>query len=169
MHMRKATRVSFLWNVSLLVAAIAGSGCASHPEPKRHRVVSDEPAQIQLRLAEIFDAAQKKEMDRLDSYHLYGRGFTKFGPGQSGRLDSTAAREGEHHGLGSVSRLSMRAEDLKIDIFRDVGIATFILNSSFLAGTNEIARRERSTLVFVKDRGEWKIVHEHFSAFNPQP
>lgn len=161
--------MNVLWNILVLVLAIACAGCASPPATRQHSNHSDETAQIKRRLAEIFDAAQKKEMDRLDSYHLYGGAFTKFAPGPLGRQDAMAARAGEHDGLGSVSRLSMQADDLKIDIFRDVGIATFILNYSFQAGTNMIEKSERSTLVFVKDRGEWKIVHEHFSAFKPQP
>jgi ketosteroid isomerase-like protein len=62
----------------------------------------------------------------------------------------------------------MKADELKIDVFGDVGIATFILAYHFKAGTETIEKTERS-LVFVKDRGDWKIVHEHFSAFKPEP
>src|SRR6185436_6235519 len=124
--------------------------------------------QIQNRLSEIFEAAARKDMARLDSYHLYGPAFTKFGAGQLGRQDAESARQGEHDGLGAISGLSMRADELKIDLFRDVAIATFILNYSFKASNDTIQKSERSTLVLVKDGEAWKIVHEHFSAFKPQ-
>jgi len=45
----------------------------------------------------------------------------------------------------------MRADDLKIDVFGNVGIATFILDYSFDSGGVVVHRKERSTLVFVKD------------------
>jgi ketosteroid isomerase-like protein len=57
----------------------------------------------------------------------------------------------------------MRAEALKIDVFGNVGIATFILNYSFEANGETVHRKERSTLVFVKKGGAWRIVHEHLS------
>jgi ketosteroid isomerase-like protein len=126
---------------------------------------SREKAQVQRRLEEIFDAAEKKDLARLDSYHAYGPAFTKFSPGELGREDAAASRRGEHEGLATLSDLVMRADDLKIDVFGDLAIATFILNSRFKHGTDSIEKKNRSTLVFVKDQGEWKITHEHFSAF----
>jgi ketosteroid isomerase-like protein len=145
------------------------SGCACQTTTRRTPSASEEQAQVKRRLAEIFDAAQKKDFNRLDSYHLYGDSFTKFAVGQLGRQDASAAQKGEHDGLASVNHLSMQADDLKIDIFGDAAIATFIMNYSFEAGTNKVAKSDRSTLVFVKDEGEWKIAHEHFSPLKAQP
>src|SRR5206468_3157262 len=125
--------------------------------------------QIERRLQEIFDAAEKKDMDRLDSYHLYGPAFTKFTSERSDRLDADETRKGEHEALISVSGLKMRADGLKIDVFDRTAVATFILNYSFKSGTEMVQKKTRSTLVFVKDHGAWKIVHEHFSAIQPRP
>jgi ketosteroid isomerase-like protein len=125
--------------------------------------------QIEARLQEIFDAAEKKDLSRLDSYHLYGPKFTKFPAAPVGRQDAAIARKGEHDGLVAISALAMQATDLKIDVFGDVGIATFVLNSRFKAGGDPIERQERATLVFVKDHGAWKIAHEHFSPFKVNP
>ena len=61
----------------------------------------------------------------------------------------------------------MRADALKIDIFNNVGIATFILAYSFDSAGGAVHRKERSTLVFVKERGAWKIAHEHLSPIAP--
>jgi len=118
-------------------------------------------------LREIFDAAEKKDLNRLDSYHLYGPKFTKFSGATLNRQDAAASRKGEHGGLASINDLKMQADDLKIDLFGDVGIVTFILKSSFRAGGNSIENKDRSTMVFVKEHGVWKITHEHFSSIQP--
>ena len=115
---------------------------------------------------QIFDAAEKKDFERLESYHLYGAGFTKFSPESPTRMDAATARKGERDGLQAVSDLYMKAQDLKIDIFDNTGIATFIFDYGFKAGTNTVQKQARATLVFVKDSGEWKITHEHFSPAN---
>src|SRR5207253_2147938 len=69
----------------------------------------------------------------------------------------------EHDGLASLKGLKMQADSLKIDVFGNVGIATFILDYSFDLGGETVRRKDRSTLVFVKESEAWKIVHEHLS------
>ena len=127
----------------------------------------EERAQIERRLQEVFVAAENKDFIRLDSYHFYGPKFTKFAGSSSERLDAAAGQKGEHDGLGSIKGLQMRADALKIDVFGSVGIATFILDYSFDSGGETFHRKERSTLVFVKESGAWKIAHEHLSAIKP--
>jgi ketosteroid isomerase-like protein len=148
--------------LALCAAMLVIGGCAS---PSSSANLSAN-AQIQKRLDEIFDAAMRKDMPRLDSYHAYGPGFTKFS-GQLGRLDAAAAREGEHHGLLATTDLSMKAADLKIDVFNRCAIATFILDYGFKTGTERIDKQDRATLVFVKEGAEWKITHEHLSPYKP--
>lgn len=151
------------------VFTIMLGGCASAPVADLKLDERQERMQIQHRLKAIFEAAEKKEMARLDSYHLYGPKFTKFSGGSLARQDAAAGRKGEHAGLASIDHLSMQADKLKIDIFGDVAIATFVLRYSFNAGGKTIAKQEASTIVFVKERGSWKITHEHFSPSAPNP
>jgi ketosteroid isomerase-like protein len=153
----------FQLRLSLAMLACLVSGCASAPPDKLTGDYQGERARIQSRLHEIFDAAEKKDLERLDSYHFYGPKFTKFGTAAD-RLDAERARQDEHQGLARISDLSMRVDDLKIDVFGEVGIATFIMHSDFREGTNTFQHTARSTLVFVKDSGAWKITHEHFSS-----
>jgi len=152
---------------SAFLAAFLAIGCES--QPAFNPLVSQTPQQEQIaqRLQEVFEAAEKKDFDRLDSYHLYGPKFTKFSGSSPERLDATAGQLGEHDGLGAIKGLKMRADGLKIDIFDNVGIATFILDYSFDSGGEVVRRRERSTLVFVRERGAWKIAHEHLSPITP--
>jgi len=155
--------------LQLLPVAIVFVGCASAPNAKVTADNSKHRTQIQRRLLEIFDAAEKKDLDRLDSYHLYGPKFTKFAPEAVGRLDAAAARKGEHDGLAPVSDLKMQAEDLKIDVFGDAAVATFVMNYTFKAGGEAFQKQALSTLVFVKDHGAWRITHEHFSPVKSSP
>ena len=148
-------------------AAVSGflfAGCACCPSPRNSASSAE---QVRQRLAEIMDAAEKKDMPRLDSYHRYGPAFTKFSGGQLDRQDAQVARKGEHDGLTSITGLQMRADDLKIDVFGDTAVATFILNYSFQSTTNRVQKKDRATMVFVKDEDGWRIVHEHLSM--PQP
>ncbi|MEW6155917.1 MAG: nuclear transport factor 2 family protein [Verrucomicrobiota bacterium] len=114
-------------------------------------------------MQEIFRAAEQKDFTRLDTYHFYGPKFTKFSGSSAERLDADAGRKGEHEGLGAISGLTMKAEQLKIDVFGEVAIATFLLDYEFVAANETIHRKERSTLVFVKHDRSWKIAHEHLS------
>jgi len=151
----------------LPVVAVFFAGFASAPTTKSSADYPEQQAQIRQRLNEIMDAAEKKDFVRLDSYHLYGPKFTKFAAESAGRLDAEAAREGEHDGLGAATGLAMRAEEVKIDVFGEVGIATFVLRYSFKVGTDTIEKKALSTLVFARDHASWKIVHEHLSAPKP--
>ena len=150
-----------------LAVAFLGAGCASVPTADTQAEYSVEKAQIEHRLQEIFAAAAARDFDRLDSYHFYGPKFTKFSGSSPERLDADAGRKGEHDGLGAISGLKMQADALKIDVFGNVGIATFILDYSFDSGGETKHAKERTTMVFVKENGAWKITHEHLSPIKP--
>lgn len=152
------------WRVaSTLLLASLVAGCAS----VRKADYPEEKAQIEQRLHDILDAAQRKDFSRLEGYHFYGPRFTRFSGSSPARQDAEATRQAEHDGLALLKNLKMRADTLKIDVFGAVGIATFILDYSFESGGETVRRKDRSTLVFVKDRGDWKIVHEHLSPIPP--
>lgn len=153
----------------LLVAVILLAGCVSHSPGLPNRGESETKARIECLLRDVFEAAERKDLDRLDGYHLFGSKFTKFGPTGFARFDAAGTRAEEHAGLSAIQELSMHAEDLKIDVFGEAAIATFILKSTFRAGDKVAESRSRATLVLVKDAGEWKITHEHFSVPRPSP
>jgi ketosteroid isomerase-like protein len=152
---------------SALLAGFLATGCTSLRTADPQADYPQERAQIEHRLQEVFVAAENKDFKQLDGYHFYGPKFTKFTTSSPERLDASAGRKGEHEGLGSAKGLKMRADALKIDVFGNVGIATFVLDYSFDSGGEAVHRKERSTLVFVKERGVWKIAHEHLSRINP--
>jgi len=55
----------------------------------------------------------------------------------------------------------MEAKDIKIDVFGDVGIATYYPHFSFEKNGVESKGEGRQTLVFLKTNEGWKIIHEH--------
>ena len=151
--------------VALVV--LLASGCASLRNADPHANDSEARAQIERQLREVFVAAETKDFTRLESYHLYGPRFSRFSGSTAARQDAEATRKLEHDGLASLQGLRMRADELKIDVFGSVGIATFLLDASFDSKGASVRRRDRSTLVFVKEGGEWRIAHEHLSPITP--
>jgi ketosteroid isomerase-like protein len=150
----------------IAVAAIVGlmvGGCATGPRTKVAAEQPKEAREIAGRLLEIMDACEKKDFARLESYHLYGPKFTKFSTESAARLDAESARKGERDGLSAVNGLSIRADGLKIDVFGKTGIATFVLNYSYTKGEETVEKQAKTTMVFVKEDGQWKIAHEHLS------
>ena len=165
--MSKRKPLAARWSASLLLPMLLATGCCCVETNKEQAEDREAQSQISQCLQQVFDAAEKKDFNRLDSYHLYGPKFTKFTGSSPERLDAAAGRKGEHDGLGAVNGMKMQADGLKIDVFGEVGIATFILDYSFDRGGERIQRRDRTTLVFVKEGGAWKIAHEHLSPIKP--
>jgi ketosteroid isomerase-like protein len=151
------------WVAASLLAGLIAIGCAAPQPANTQDEYAQEKSQIAQRLQEVITACESKDFTRLDSYHLYGPRFTKFSNSSPAILDAAAAKEGEHRGLGAATGLRMRADSLNVDVFGNVGIATFILDYSFQSGGQTLSRKERSTLVFVRDAGQWRIIHEHLS------
>ena len=128
-------------------------------------------AAVERRLQEIMDAAQSKDIGRLESYHLYGPKFTKFDDFEPlERQDAEATRRLEREAITGVKAFVPQVEQLKVDVFGPVAIATFVFDYAVtLPDDEQLAVRARSTLVFAQDGAEWKIVHEHFSPFKGNP
>jgi ketosteroid isomerase-like protein len=124
-------------------------------------------AAVVQRVQDILAAVEAQDVDRLDSYHLFGPKYSKFDDGEpAGRQDAATAQQLERELVASAKTLRFRAEDLKVDVFGPVAVATLILDwAATMPDDQEYAARSRATLVFVDDGSEWKLVHEHFSAF----
>jgi ketosteroid isomerase-like protein len=128
---------------------------------------SDEQTKIGKTIDEILDAAQKKQLDRLDAFHAYGPKFSKFEDDGAGRQDAALGKKGEHDGLAAVKSFNAKVSDLKIDVFGNSAVATFILAYDLDTGKEKMSGKDRGTFVFVKVGGAWKIVHEHSSPMTP--
>ena len=126
----------------------------------------EEQEHIKKMLFDIFETAKAKNMDSLDSYHLNSPKFSKFDDGDVPQMqDYAMTKKTEKEFFTSTSDFDYTLPEVKVDVFDDVAIASFILDYSVVMGDDTFTGKSRSTLVFVKDQGQWKIAHEHFSPF----
>jgi hypothetical protein len=151
-----------------VVVSILLSGCAQSAKNLATEPYPDEQAQVKQRLDEIWKSAEAKELAKLKSFHLYGPKFTEFKDGAP-RGDAVSGEAGEQGFFSAATEARVEMKELKINVFGDVAVATFEGNFSAKMGGQPIADRAQSTMVFVKDQGEWKIAHEHFSSYAPPP
>jgi ketosteroid isomerase-like protein len=136
-----------------------------------HDTHPEEQVQVEERLRAIMSAAQSKEVDRLESYHLFGPKFTKFDDFEPlDRQDAETTRRLEREAITGVKEFTPNVTNLKVDVFGPVAVTTFVFEYGITTEDDEeLSVRARSTMVFAKDGPEWKIVHEHFSPFKGNP
>ena len=114
----------------------------------------------------VWEDANNSNIAELESAHLNSPKFSKFGPRIAERQNVESTKKSETEHFLSISDANLVIEDLKIDIFENVGIATFYNNYSFIKNDNRLHGKGRVTLVFLLTEDGWKIIHEHSSPFN---
>jgi len=112
-------------------------------------------------------------MDELISYHAYGPKFVEFNNGEV--LDSVDNERnerqlfGEYLEIGGVKYFNAAPGTLKVAVYYgNVANLTFVSDFILIPkGNNGEAIRVNNliTLLFVKVKGDWKMVHEHHSLY----
>ena len=121
-------------------------------------------ASVQARIEQVLDAVTAKDFDRLASYHLAGPKFTKFDDVEPlDRQDAETGMRLEVQQFTGMEDFHGRLDNLKIDVFGPVAIATGIFMWDCQFEGEFVSGRSRSTLVFVDSNGQWLIAHEHHS------
>ena len=110
-------------------------------------------------------------MDQLISFHAYGKKFVEFNGGQS--FDSAGNEHNERQLFGEdleewdpeVNQFAPIENTLQIAVYNgNVANLTFISDFKLTHKTyGDITVNNLITLLFVKIKGEWKMVHEHHS------
>ena len=126
------------------------------------------------------DPNANEYMDQLISFHDYSNIFTEFNYDFNGYGYLTDSEGNEDHertlfGVyvkpGGVKKFAALDNDIKVAVyFGNVANVTFI--SDFVLDTyplGEITVKNLITLLFVKTKGEWKMVHEHHSPLKVLP
>lgn len=152
------------WRIRLLPALFLFVSCTSERPPQRDLINDSFPeAQAELRevIKSIVRDAMTANVEGLQAVHLVSGKFTKFGPRNFDRQDVASTNESEAAFFGSISKFNQEVKDLKIDVFGDIGIATYYTHVSFVQEGEEKTGSGRQTLVFLKTKDGWKIVHEH--------
>ena len=108
-------------------------------------------------------------MDQLISFHAYGDKFVEFNGGQS--FDSAGNEHNERQLFGEdlekdgVTKFGFVEGTLKVAVYYgNVANLTFISDFDLIHKVyGPITVNNLITLLFVKTKGEWKLVHEHHS------
>jgi hypothetical protein len=130
--------------------------------------ISESEMEMELRevVLKVMEDANNSNIPELKSAHLQSPKFSKFGPRTASRQGFEQTNKSETEHFQQIKDTKLVIEDLKIDIFENVGIATYYNNYSFIKNDNRIIGKSRVTLVFIRTEEGWKIVHEHSSPFN---
>ena len=134
------------------------------------RFVDSDDAAESLRIKEVLQELEKataaRDIDWIESFHLYGPRFTRVS--QNGqRLTATQSRAGEKEYFSTIDEFSSEFEDLKIDVFDETAIVTGLFSFESRIEENKYPGRVLGTLVLIKVKGEWKIVYEALSEIEP--
>ena len=111
----------------------------------------------------IANSIKEGDVDKLIAFHAYSPKFTEFKNGEP----RNGAKENEAHErnvFGSVTEVvKFDAKDLKVAVYGDVANVTFHSDFQLKFGEDLVVVNDQITLLFVKTKGEWKMVHEHHS------
>jgi len=126
------------------------------------QAVADAQAQVRHRLEEIWPTAAARDFERLESFHLYGPTFTEFKDGRP-RGDAASCAAGERATFSRLEHPLVNMNDLAVNVFGDVALATFNGHFTGQIAGNAVALDQQCTMVFVRVDDDWKIIHEHMS------
>ena len=112
--------------------------------------------------------ADSEYMNQLISFHAYGPKFTEF---NDGALWNSAENEkhermlfGEIVDPGGVETFWFQPGTLNVAVYYgNVANLTFISDFELIIGGDLHTVKNLITLLFVKTKGKWKMVHEHHS------
>ena len=116
----------------IITAVMLVVGFTSGQEP-----IEELSEELKLVVLDVWNDANNRDIESLKSAHFNSPRFSKFGPRVSERqnVDETNSSESEH--FSSIKDVDLKIDDLKIDIFDNVGVITFYNNYSFIKIANQ--------------------------------
>lgn len=151
-----------------LISKDASASMASSSSNKGSSVTTQTYPQAQQEVLETWEAIVESviegDIDKLISFHAYSSKFTEFKNGEL-RNGAEANEAYERAVFGSVTDvLKMEALDMKIAVYYgNVANVTFHSDFHLMFGDDLVVVNDQISLLFVKTKGEWKIVAEHHS------
>ncbi|WP_418603383.1 YybH family protein [Hwangdonia sp.] len=119
--------------------------------------------EVKQTMDSISKSAQDGDIDKLISFHAYSPKFTEFKDGQP-RNDGEENEKYERNVFGSVSEiLKFDMNDMKIAVYGQVANVTLHTDFHLKFGEDLVVVNEQMTLLLVKTKNGWRIVHEHHS------
>ncbi len=118
----------------------------------------------------VFLAGKQRDFDLLYRLHSNDERFSKFDDSAPYRRQSySEAMMYEEAAFAGISDYDFDVDDLRIDFFSEIAVATFYVkyrgmvvdNYSFRGQT--FKAESRATMVLLRTAGSWVITHEHLS------
>jgi len=133
-------------------------------------LINDEFPVAKQEVLETFGAIAQSikdgDLDKLIAFHAYGPKFTEFKNGEP-RNGDEANETHERNIFGSVTEvIKFDANDLQIAVYGEVANLTFHSDFHLKFGEDLVIVNNQITLLFVKTKEGWKMVHEHHSPLN---
>lgn len=124
-------------------------------------------AEVAETLMAIFTAIDQKDIETLLAFHAYGPAFTDFKEGKP-RTGSAGNEAAERALVEMISSFDYDLNDLQIDILSGT-VAKVTFHADFRPTIQGVEYQQlaQGTLIFVKLKGDWKIIHEHLSPLGP--
>lgn len=94
--------------------------------------------------------------------------YTKFDDWPPFKRQNLRALDREAEALRVLKEYDYEITDWKINIFGDAALASFMINYRGTIRDLKFNIHSRVTAFLVKQEGDWKIVHEHWSRFPEQ-
>jgi ketosteroid isomerase-like protein len=163
-------RIKNACTVLVCTVSFLFSGCTVVDQETRDPVADpfiERQAEIREAVLSIKADIEAANIEGLQAMHLDSDKFTKFGPRNFERQDVASTNGSEAAFFSSITDARYEVQDLKIDVFGDVGIATYYPQVSFARDGNDVEVSGRQTLVFLKTQSGWKLVHEHGTVRRP--
>lgn len=159
--------------ITLLCILLLGTftiSCTAQSNNTPIDLINNEFPEAKQEVMETFGAIAQsikdKDLDKLISFHAYGAKFTEFKNGEL-RNGDVANEAHERNVFGSVTEvLKFDANDLQIAVYGDVANLTFHSDFHLKFGEDVVVVNDQITLLFVKTKDGWKMVHEHHSPLN---
>jgi ketosteroid isomerase-like protein len=153
------TRITF---TLIMIATLFFGSCKTQVD-----LINDEFPEAQQEVAEtmgaIVQSIKDGDVDKLISFHAYSPKFTEFKNGEP-RVGSAANEKHERNVFGSVTEIvKFDAKDMKIAVYGDVANMTFHSDFHLKFGEDSVFVNDQISLLFVKTKDGWKMVHEHHS------
>lgn len=122
--------------------------------------------EVELTLDSISQSVKEGDLDRLISFHAYGPKFTEFKNGEV-RNDGEENEKFERGVFGSVTEVSkFDMNDVKIAVYDNVANVTLHTDFHLKFEEDLAVVNEQMTLLFLRTKDGWRIVHEHHSPLN---
>lgn len=152
----------------IMIIGLSITNCQAQVDP-----INDKFPEAKQEVMETFGAVAQSikdgDLDKLISFHHYGPKFTEFKNGEP-KNGGEANEAHERNTFGAVTEVvKFDAKDLQIAVYGgDVANVTFHSDFHLKFGENLVVVNDQITLLFVKTKDGWKMVHEHHSPLKKQ-